>query len=119
MGMDIIGRKPTTRKGEYFRNNVWWWHPLWDYCSFVAPEICEKVTHAHSNDGDGLNEYDSKKLAKSLSASIKNGTADMYISERDKRISKEKSWEASYQLDTENIEMFIKFLRGCGGFNIW
>ena len=21
--------------GQYFRNNVWWWRPLWDY-------VCEK-----------------------------------------------------------------------------
>ncbi len=118
MGMDLIGANPTTKKGEYFRNNVWWWHPLWDYCSFIAPEICNKVTHAHSNDGDGLDKNDSKKLAKLLNESLKDGTANKYISERNKRIAREKSWEVNYQIDENNINMFVKFLRGCGGFSI-
>ena len=37
--------------GVYFRNNVWWWRPLWDYVT----EVCEDVMSAadiragHSN----------------------------------------------------------------------
>ena len=38
MGMDVIGLKPTSKEGEYFRNNVWWWGPLADYCMEVAPD---------------------------------------------------------------------------------
>ena len=26
-------------KGVYFRNNVWWWRPLWNYVC----EVCEDV----------------------------------------------------------------------------
>ena len=87
MGMDVIGVNPTSKKGEYFRNNVWWWHPLWEYCSVVAPDICKKVIHAHSNDGDGLDEDDSKALAKLLIASLKNGDADDYISQREQYLA--------------------------------
>jgi hypothetical protein len=28
MGMDVYGKEPKSDKGEYFRNNVWWWRPL-------------------------------------------------------------------------------------------
>lgn len=82
MGMDVFGKNPTDKKGEYFRNNGWWWHPLWDYCSSIAPEICKKVKHAHSNDGDGLGVLDSIELSKRISKSLKDGTADEYIKER-------------------------------------
>ena len=82
MGMDVMGKNPTDKKGEYFRNNLWWWHPLWDYCSTIAPEICDQVENAHSNDGDGLDEMDSVELSKRLTASLKDGTADQYIKER-------------------------------------
>lgn len=82
MGMDVIGTNPSSTKGAYFRNNVWWWHPLWDYCSSIAPEICDKVENAHSNDGDGLDELDSVELGKRLLASLKDGTAKRYIKER-------------------------------------
>jgi hypothetical protein len=82
MGMDVFGQNPTSTKGEYFRNNIWWWHPLWDFCSAVAPEICDKVEHAHSNDGDGLDELDSVELSKRLFTALKDGTAKQYIKER-------------------------------------
>ena len=43
MGMDIHARNPTGERGAYFRNNVWWWRPLADYCITVAPDICAPV----------------------------------------------------------------------------
>ncbi len=74
MGMDVIGK----REGSYFRNNVWWWRPLWNYCLKVAPTICGKVAHAQSNDGDGLNAEDSKALASILKNCIEDGTCQQY-----------------------------------------
>ncbi len=79
MGMDVYGKKPKTQKGEYFRNNVWYWHPLWDYCQYVSPEIATKVNYPHSNDGDGLDNVNARKLGFALSASIEDGTAEEYI----------------------------------------
>ena len=59
MGMDVSGRKPTTKQGEYFRNNVWWWwHPLASYICEVAPEIADHCDYWQTNDGDGLNAED-------------------------------------------------------------
>jgi len=86
MGMDVIGKKPTDEKGEYFRNSGWWWSPLWDFCSYVAPETCGKVKYAYSNSGDGLGALDSKKLSKALYTSLKDGTANKYIKGRKKYI---------------------------------
>ena len=38
MGMDVYGRAPTSESGEYFRANVWSWHPIWNYCEVLAPD---------------------------------------------------------------------------------
>jgi hypothetical protein len=38
MGMDVYGES-----GNYFRNNVWWWRPLANYCQAIAPHICLTV----------------------------------------------------------------------------
>ena len=81
MGMDVYGLKPTTERGEYFRNNVWLWHPLWDYCIHVWPELQFKVPGGHYNSGDGLNATDSRKLAFMLEAAIKSGSAQKYVNE--------------------------------------
>lgn len=75
--MDVYGKNPTTERGSYFRNNVWWWRPLWDYCEKVAPDLCEGVS-GHFNDGDGLDEDDAATLALRLFAEIETGRTAEY-----------------------------------------
>lgn len=82
MGMDVIGRNPSKDAGKYFRNNVWWWHPLWEYCHRVAPEICEGVL-GHSNDGDGLPADGARKLAAELRAELAAGRTEKYAAEHE------------------------------------
>ncbi|WJZ48481.1 hypothetical protein [Actinomycetia phage DSL-LC01] len=78
MGMDVYGVQPKTEAGEYFRNNVWWWRPLWDYCLEVAPDLAGKVEHGHSNDGDGLDAEDAVALSKRLLDLIESGETEEY-----------------------------------------
>ena len=75
MGMDVFGRNPKSERGEYFRNNVWWWRPLWDFCTEVAPELCEKVA-GHYNDGDGLCESEAEVLAEILKEKLASGEVE-------------------------------------------
>lgn len=86
MGMDVMGRSPSKKCGEYFRANIWWWSPLWAYCDQVAPEICGQVKHAYSNDGDGLDDEDSKALATALLKEHKAGNTKKYQDERDAQL---------------------------------
>lgn len=87
MGMDVYGKHPTSEIGKYFRNNVWWWRPLWDYCAIVAPKLAGKVEHGQTNDGDGLNAIDSQALAAILRTKIKNGEAKRYEDSYTKRLA--------------------------------
>jgi DNA-directed RNA polymerase subunit M/transcription elongation factor TFIIS len=87
MGMDIIGTNPTDPKGEYFRNNVWYWRPLWNYVEEHFPDLADKVPGAHYNDGDGLDEEDSLLLAGLLQAHIDQGKVLQY----------EKDWKATIE----------------------
>ena len=81
MGMDVYGLKPKTKKGEYFRNNVWWWHPLWSYCCHISPELAGKVESGHDNSGDGLDAVDSRKLGFIVQQSVTTGAAQEYVDE--------------------------------------
>jgi len=81
MGMDVYGRKPKNEKGEYFRNNVWFWHPLWDYCLKLYPNVTKQCVDGHSNSGDGLSGSNAKKLAKLIKKDLENGTAQRYANE--------------------------------------
>lgn len=87
MGMDVYGKRPASEVGEYFRRNVWGWHPLWNYVEDNYPEIAELVEHAHSNDGDGLNAKKSMELAQLLESDLKTGKAIEYVESRNKRLS--------------------------------
>ena len=86
MGMDVYGTKPTSEKGEYFRNNVWWWRPLWDYCEHVAPELCKDVS-AHYNDGDGLDDEKAKALSKILLETLSDGRCIVYEAQYNLEVS--------------------------------
>lgn len=86
MGMDVYGNNPISEKGEYFRNNVWWWRPLWDFCEEVAPELTQGVS-GHYNDGDGLDEEGAKALANILTISLAEGVVDTYKIKRDEYIA--------------------------------
>ncbi len=53
MGMDVYGEAPITKKGEYFRNNCWYWRPLWDFVCRVCDDVLTEEDHlaGHYNDG--------------------------------------------------------------------
>jgi hypothetical protein len=78
MGMDVYGTQPTSEQGEYFRNTVWYWHPLWEYCLNIAPDIAGKVESGHYNDGDGLGADDAVALARVLTQSLESGQTAEY-----------------------------------------
>lgn len=82
MGMDVYGHAPTQKEGEYFRNNIWWWHPLADYIELVAPDEAAACEHWHSNDGDGLDEDEALALADRLQAEIDSGRCLRYAVSR-------------------------------------
>jgi len=80
MGMDVYGNSPTSERGEYFRNNVWWWRPLWEYCCEVGHKIIDEdlATNGHYNDGHGLDEDDAQALAETLLAELESGRTAEY-----------------------------------------
>ena len=86
MGMDVYGNNPKSEVGEYFRRNVWGWRPLWGYCEDNHEDIASKVEYGHSNDGDGLNSIDSKKLSVRLKKDIDSGKAQEYIDQRNEML---------------------------------
>ena len=66
--------------GYYFRNNCWWWRPLWNYCYHIADDIIseELFDSGHSNSGAGLNDKDSKLLGNRLLQQIREGGTIQY-----------------------------------------
>jgi hypothetical protein len=87
MGMDVYGNKPADETGEYFRNNVWWWHPLADYCAEISPDTASRCQGWHSNDGDGLDADDSLALANALQREIDSGRCEVKVKVREAQLA--------------------------------
>ena len=87
MGMDVFGNNPSSKTGAYFRNNVWWWRPLWVYCCHVAPILTRDVVYGQSNDGDGLGAAGSRSLAAILNGKIADGSCERYAKDYETAMS--------------------------------
>ena len=90
MGFDISSTgNHKTPKGEYFRNNVWWWRPLAqyiiDHTNCVSEEDAEKWGY---NDGHEVSEAEAKAIAKQLRHLIKTGHARKHENEYEKERKK-------------------------------
>lgn len=81
MGMDIYGVEPTSEKGKYFRNNLWWWRPVAEYCLNEHPDIANECEHWHTNDGDGLSATSAKALGEALLSDVASGKADEFMAQ--------------------------------------
>lgn len=78
MGMDVYGKAPSAPEGEYFRNNIWWWRPLWEYVENTVPDIALRVESPYTNDGYGLDEEDAIELSNRLIEEISSGNTKAY-----------------------------------------
>ena len=124
MGMDLyaVSPNPEVKGSDYFRNNVWWWRPLW---KFVVDSCSDILTDhdAHSgqfNDGHVISEFKAVAIATRLLQMKEDGDIDKYVAEYKARVNKtaEDDWDRSYTLDSENIELFANFCMHSGGFEI-
>jgi len=80
--------------GIYFRNNVWWWRPLWNYCAFIDDyyhngKLISQEIHSsgHHNDGAGLESQEAALLGVSLMSSLEDGTFDSFNKEYQRKLN--------------------------------
>ena len=90
MGFDLYGRNAKVDKSEYFRNNVWWWHPLWDYVCDVCEDILtEEDMHAgHFNEGHEIDEDKARRIAQRLFELIEEGKVQKYSVDYKERLNR-------------------------------
>jgi hypothetical protein len=62
--------------GLYFRNNVWWWRPLWEYICIKCENILtdKDIESGSYNDGHRISKTKSKRIASRLRTLIKDGS---------------------------------------------
>tara|TARA_Y100001938_G_C8053216_1_gene413028 strand:+ start:887 stop:1369 length:483 start_codon:yes stop_codon:yes gene_type:complete len=78
MGMDLSGVSPISSKGEYFRNNCWWWRPLWNFIHSLDILTEDEYESGHYNDGQRIGKVKSKLISKRLTELLDNGEVKKY-----------------------------------------
>ena len=107
--------------GIYFRNNVWWWRPLWSYVCEQFPDILNERDEKSGsyNDGHAISESKAIKIGIGLTAKLESGEVEEYAkSFEQEREGLDDDWNKHYPFNVENVEQFAKFCLDCGGFEI-
>jgi hypothetical protein len=86
MGFDVYGKAPRSERGEYFRNNVWYWRPLATYVldNVSIPEANE--TTWFYNNGEEVSAETAEKIATTLRELLDSGEVARYAKRRDKEL---------------------------------
>ena len=117
MGFDISGLNPKNEKGEYFRNNVWYWRPLAEYVLKETKVIDEEEQkHWHYNDCHEVTKEQAEQISKQLDHLVKSGHCREFAlawERRRKKIEKhndqvekelaEFEREVCFKLDKKNL----------------
>ncbi len=83
MGMDVYGKKPSSKRGKYFYMTMSGWHPLATLVTTLCPTETAACKYWHTNDGDGLDAVGARALADALQEKINKGEVRAYIKLRE------------------------------------
>ena len=66
--------------GEYFRANVWYWRPIWNFVCAACDDFLSdaNIEAGYSNSGDKISKTKSKRIAARLRRLLKDGSVDKY-----------------------------------------
>jgi hypothetical protein len=121
MGFDLSGERAKNKAGEYFRNNVWWWRPLWNYVR--ERELITDAQHTKGmfNDGLLIGDAQANEIATKLKIEIKSGRTKRYATKRHKLLDALPEIECDLCKGTgkrtwiENNKPVIRICNGCDG----
>jgi len=133
MGMDVIGRDPGDKRGEYFRASVWSWQLLLEAMirscgDFLDRELLETMGF---NDGAGpLNQKTCSLIADRIESLLEEAPGGFQVwgelrkttsgrlldADEARALPPEVETTTPFVTDGEQVKEFIDFLRHCGGF---
>jgi len=80
MGFDLSGVKPKSEVGTYFRNNCWYWRPLWGFVSQICDDVIsdDDFQSGTFNDGHLIDENQCKVISEVLDELLESGEVEKY-----------------------------------------
>ena len=109
--------------GAYFRNNVWFWRPLWNFVTGCCADILTEndISSGYMNDGHRISKTKSKRIARRLRKFLSDGSVDAYETWYTRKIGElgKDDWNKNYPFSIQNVKEFERFCENSGGFEIW
>jgi len=149
MGFDLYAISPHNEeeKSRYFRNNVWWWRPLWQYCRITGLITDREFNSGCFNDGFKIQTRKARRIGETLLLYIEDGSVGDYAKEYQQFLDnlpttpcdtcketgkmkdgtecnmchgtkRAKSTNTWYPFSVENVKEFAEFCINSGGFEI-
>ena len=135
MGMDVWGRNPSSPEGKYFRANIWSWRPIHALCFELGSDLLDDETLARLavNVGAGpANQETCTQLAArfdqwlehhadghQLDSELRVTPDGRFVSPEELARQPDLETVSPYRVDDEHLKEWVKFLRHCGGFEVW
>jgi len=133
MGFDLIGLEPKNEKGDYFRNNIWWWKRLWWFNCEVCKDILNEndMAGGYFNNGHIITKEKAAGISERLETALNNKeqyeglvkrSEDLYLEMENKiaeSFGQKPAKKCSYPFDWGNVEDFYEFVKNSGGFQIY
>ena len=119
---DSVEKFERENPGYYFRANIWWWRPLWQYVVEVTDDVLteEDIVRGMYNEGYEYPPEKTDALVTKLGKAIEDNHHHQWDRDYKKAIAEldDEAFEKNYPFDPEVVEDFYKFLKQSGGFMI-
>lgn len=136
MGMDVMGRNPSSHEGECFRANLWSWRPIHALCVELCSDVLNEETLAGMciNDGAGPTDQETCSTMADrfdlwLISHTSGHTLDCdflrvtkggrFVDEQEMKDNPDLETESPYVVHDEHLKEWVRFLQHCGGFEVW
>jgi len=96
--------------GEYFRNNVWWWRPLWEYvCQFAGELLNDKdKQYGQSNDGHLISNKKANYIGIKLLDLVNSGHAKRYEDKHMNKLEIAKEYNKEIEKACEMLQEIVR-----------
>ena len=110
--------------GQYFRANIHWWFPLWEFVSTMCSDILTEkdIKSCEYNDGYEITEDKAIKIAERLETLNNSGEIKQYENALDaqpigaRNKDGDMEWYLSRTFSVNVVMSFAKFCKESGGF---
>ena len=99
--------------GFYFRSNIWYWRPLWEYVCKVCDEVMTEDDEdaGYTNNGLEISEDTVDNMVSKLLVEMASGKHEEYAKNY-------ALFHNDYPFDVKTLEEFVSFLSESGGIKI-